>query len=96
MFDLDAWQERAAIMEYDGGMSRFAAETEAAKLQGATRWQMIKLAQEGRQHEDGKRNPEPERHRRKATEWHLSDDLPTMQPDEEEQARSMPERVFLV
>jgi hypothetical protein len=40
-FDKDAWQERAAIQEYDGGLSRFRAETEAAKAQGVSRWEAI-------------------------------------------------------
>lgn len=39
--DLDAWHERAAIMEFDAGMSRFAAETAAAKAQGKTRWEVL-------------------------------------------------------
>lgn len=43
-FDLDAWAERSAIMEFDGGMTRFAAETAAARLQGLERWQAIKGA----------------------------------------------------
>ena len=44
-FDADAWAERAAIMEFDGGMTRFAAETAAARLQGMERWQAIKEAE---------------------------------------------------
>ena len=39
--DLDAWHERAAIMDYDAGMSRFAAETAAAKAQGKTRCEVL-------------------------------------------------------
>lgn len=35
--DLDAWIERASIMEYEGGMSRFRAETLAAQAQGFQR-----------------------------------------------------------
>lgn len=46
-FDLDQWQERAAIMEFDGGLSRFAAETEAAKRQGKTRWEALEHAKRG-------------------------------------------------
>jgi hypothetical protein len=45
--DLDAWEERAAIMEFDGGLTRFAAETEAAKRQGKTRWEIIEHAKRG-------------------------------------------------
>lgn len=44
MIDLDAFEERAAIMEFDGGMTRFQAETEAAKLQGVTRWEALQHA----------------------------------------------------
>lgn len=33
-FDRDAWEERAAIMEFDGGLSREDAERLAAQTQG--------------------------------------------------------------
>lgn len=39
--DWDAFEERSAIIEYDGGLSRFRAETLAAEAQGFTRWQAI-------------------------------------------------------
>lgn len=42
MIDVDQFLERAAIMEFDGGMSRYQAETEAAKAQGVPRWQALK------------------------------------------------------
>ncbi len=32
--DIDAFEERAAIMEYDGGLSRSGAEDRAAQAQG--------------------------------------------------------------
>lgn len=32
--DIEAFEERAAIMQYDGGLSRFRAETLAAQAQG--------------------------------------------------------------
>ena len=32
--DIDAFEERAAIMEYDGGLSRSEAENRAAQAQG--------------------------------------------------------------
>lgn len=48
MFDRDAFEERAAIAEFDGGLSRFEAETLAAKAQGLTRWQALKLVKEDR------------------------------------------------
>lgn len=40
-FDKEAFEERAAIMEFDGGMTRFRAETMAAKEQGISRWEAI-------------------------------------------------------
>lgn len=35
-FDREAWEERAAIIEFDAGKSRTVAETMAAELQGYT------------------------------------------------------------
>ena len=32
--DIEAFEERAAIMQYDGGLSRSRAEDEAARSQG--------------------------------------------------------------
>lgn len=32
--DIDAFEERAAVMEYDGGLSRSVAEDRAAQAQG--------------------------------------------------------------
>ena len=32
--DIEAFEERAAIMQYDGGLSRSAAENAAAQAQG--------------------------------------------------------------
>ena len=39
--DRDRFEERAAIMEFEGDMSRFRAETNAAAEQGATRWEAL-------------------------------------------------------
>lgn len=43
--DIDAFEERAAIMQYDGGLSRSRAEDEAARTQGfrdaAHYWQVL-------------------------------------------------------
>lgn len=41
-FDLDAFEERAAIIEYDGGLTRFRAETLAAQAQGEARHDAIR------------------------------------------------------
>ena len=88
-FDADAWAERSAIMEFDGGMTRFAAETAAAKAQGLARWQAIKEVENaerggitgGHGHSpdavDGGRN---------------ANDLPVMFSEPEEENRPMPER----
>ena len=42
-FSKDEFEERAAIQEFDGGMSRFKAETAAAKAQGTSRWEAVKI-----------------------------------------------------
>lgn len=42
--DVDAFEERAAIVEYEGGLSRFEAETQAAKEQGLERWEALRYA----------------------------------------------------
>lgn len=42
VIDVDQFEERAAILEYCDGMSRFEAETEAAKRQGVKRWEALK------------------------------------------------------
>ncbi|WP_170411287.1 hypothetical protein [Ruegeria arenilitoris] len=41
IFDQDSFEERAAIMEYLGELSRFRAETLAAAAQGLTRWETL-------------------------------------------------------
>ena len=46
--DVDQFEERAAICEFDGGMSRFDAETAAAQEQWLARWQAVKFAKEAR------------------------------------------------
>lgn len=38
MIDRDAIEERAAIMEYDGGLTRTKAQDEAARLHGFKDW----------------------------------------------------------
>lgn len=42
MIDVDRFEERAAILEYEAGLSRYQAETEAARAQGVARWQALK------------------------------------------------------
>lgn len=45
-FDTDAFEERAAICEFCAGMSRFDAETYAARQQGVDRWQALKFVKD--------------------------------------------------
>ena len=89
-FDVDAWAERSAIMQFDGGMTRFAAETAAAKAQGLARWQAIKEV------ENANRNGNPAigGDRPAAVDGQRGEmPMPEMQPAAEEKNRSMPERV---
>lgn len=90
MFDRDAFEERAAIMEFDGGLSRFDAETQAAKAQGLTRWQ----AMEKIKNADSKRNPAIGGDHGSAAVGNGSDNLPGMQRTAAEQNGSVPERLI--
>lgn len=89
MLDLDAFAERAAIMEFDGGLSRFQAETEAARAQGVTRWQAL----EALKHANGIGHSGKGGNIGSAAIRHGSDDLPRVQRHAQEQDRPMPERV---
>lgn len=62
-------------MEFDGGLSRFDAETQAAKAQGLTRWQ----AMEEIKNADSKRNPAIGGDHGSAHVGNGSDNLPGMQ-----------------
>lgn len=74
-FDPDAFEERAAIMEYDGGLSRFQAETLAAKAQGVKRWEAI--------HAVAQRVVSETRHNREAMAQRAGKDaMPGMQPNQ--------------
>ena len=90
--DVDQFEERAAICEFDGCMSRFDAETAAAQEQGLARWQAVKLAKEAR---------DAQRDGHSAGGWHSAAPvareqrpvgLPGMQPAPEEKNGSVPER----
>lgn len=81
--DVDQFEERAAIIEFEGGLSRFEAETLAAKAQGMTRWEALNVA---------RRNLEAERHQRSLARQSRQNDMPGVQPAPEEEIRSMPER----
>lgn len=83
--DFGEFEERSAIMEFDGGLSRFEAETRAAAAQGLKRHEVL----------DAIRNRNSARGRdiRQAVDGKPgSDDLPGMQRAPEEEDRPVPER----
>lgn len=92
MLDLEAFAERAAIMEFDGGLTRFQAETEAARAQGVTRWQALGALK----HANGIGHSGKGSHHGSAAIRHGSDDLPRVQRHPQEQDRPMPECVVPV
>ena len=78
MIDLDAFEERAAIMEFDGGMTRFEAETAAAKAQGFSRWEVMNHAKRARDIAAARDKREPIQRDRQG-------DMPRMQSASEKQ-----------
>ena len=92
-FDVDQFEERAAIAEFDGGATRFAAETMAAQEQGVARWQALKLAKEARDAQRDGHSAGGGHSAAPVAREQRPVDLPGMQPAPEEKNRSMPERV---
>jgi hypothetical protein len=88
MMDVDLFLERAAIMEFEGGLSRYQAETEAAKAQGVARWQALKAVQDA----NIGGNPRFGGDRGQAHVRHGSGDLSRVQPTQAEQDGPVPER----
>ena len=89
-FSLDQFTERAAIREYDGGQTRFDAETAAAQEQGVARWQALQLVKE---HEDanGRGPAGTARHHADALGGQRdADPLPRVQRQSQEEARPLP------
>lgn len=86
MLDRDAFEERAAILEFDGGLSRFAAETQAAQAQGLTRWQALEEIKNA----DSKRNPAIGGDNGSAHVGNGSDNMPRVQRGTEEQNGPLP------
>jgi len=78
--DVDTFIERAAIMEFDGGLSRFDAETAAARAQGVERWEAMNAV----------RGIGEARDNRASNERDAADDMPAMQPASEEAERPVP------
>lgn len=88
MIDLDWWEERSATLEFDQGMTRFAAETEAARRLGFKRFEAINAKRE--------RDTARCRDQRSAVERHDADNLPGVQRAASEQERPLPERELQV
>ena len=82
--DIEAFEERAAIMEFDGGLSRFQAETKAAEAQGYRRWEVLNAIRD--------RNSQQARDHGSAPARDATNDLPRMQPSSAQEGRSVPER----
>lgn len=82
--DLDEWEERAAIMEFEGGMTRFQAETAAARRQGYQRWEVIHALRE--------RDTAKAQHRGQTPVGHGADDLPALQCQPQEKDGPLPQR----
>ena len=88
-FDADAWAERAAIMEFDDGTTRFAAETAAAQAQGLARWQAIKEAENAQRNGVvGGHGHSPDALDRERD----ANDLPVMFSEPKEESRPVSER----
>jgi len=85
-FDPDAFAERAAIMEFSGGMSRFRAETAAAAEQSTTRWEALRHEADylGNPARAGGDSSRPQRN--------AADDMPAVQRRATKESRPLPER----
>lgn len=84
MIDLDAFEERAAIMEFEGGLGRFRAETLAAQAQGYQRREAMDAI--------SKRDTQQTRDHGQAVERHGSGVVSAVQSGPKEQERPVPER----
>lgn len=82
--DIEAFEERAAIMEFDGGLSRFQAETKAAEAQGYRRWEVLNAIRD--------RNSQQARNHGSAPAWDAANDLPGLQSQSAQEGRPLPER----
>ena len=80
--DMDVWCERAAIMQFDGGLSRYEAEVRAAVRQGKKRWEFI--------NENNKRNSPRGGHNCSQSVGDTAHGLPGMQSHPQEKERQMP------
>ena len=88
MFDPDAFEERAAILEYEAGLSRFAAETGAAAMQSISRWEALQEVKRAKHRGDFTRGGD----NRQAGERDAAGDMPGVQPRQAQQDGPVPER----
>lgn len=84
MIDLDEWEERSAILEFDQGMTRYAAETEAARRLGFRRFEAVNAKRE--------RDTAAARDHGSEARGNVENDLPRVQRPAAEQERPVPER----
>lgn len=89
-FDLEQFIERSAIREYDGGQTRFAAETAAAAEQGIARWQALQIIKDQGHADRGGPAVGNGHHSDAVAGKRDADPLPGMQRGTEEKARSVP------
>ena len=85
MIDVGEFEERAAIMEFDGGLSRFEAETRAARAQGFNRHEVLDAIRNRDLARGGNNRPAVAGQRG-------AHDVPGMQRAAEEENRPVPER----
>ena len=85
MFCADRFEERAAIMEFCGGMTRFQAETLAARAQGMSRWKALQLAKEAHGENGAGNSQQGGDHGETMARKQFEDNMPAMQfrPNEE-------------
>jgi hypothetical protein len=83
--EMDTWNERAAIMQFDGGMSRFQAETKAAQGLGRERWEFVDAERKRDSEIGGDRGATMAGQQR-------PDHLPGVQPAPEKENGPVPER----
>lgn len=81
MIDRDQFEQTAAWLEYCDGMSRFEAETEAARRQGYKRHEVINA--------NGIRNSEGGRHSGQTATRKPADNLSRVQSTSAQEIRSM-------
>lgn len=91
-FDPDQFEERAAIAEFDGGASRFDAETLAAQEQGVPRWQALQFVKEARDAQRGGHSSGSGHSAAPVARKQRPFDLSGVQPAPEEENRPMSER----